>query len=305
MIYKNNIILIVGLFLLVVIIIINCKCIEKFTNEKKYNIAIMSIFKNEHDYMKEWIDHHLSQGIEHIFLYCNDPNKSNYPYLYNSEYNSEYNSKITVIDWVDKQNNGVNTIQKQAYYDCVQKYSNDCQFLLMLDLDEFLKPINNFKTIKEYIYSLKSNWNNIKAFKIQRYNFGSSGHKTKPKGNVVSSYKYREKICSSYKTMANCDYIDKKSRFFGVHDFIFLRKKGKIYNNYFGYFEENNYIPNGCKENTINEISMVINHYYTKSYEEYLSRCNLWEKGGVNPINYRHNCINKFKKDDINETLDK
>ena len=304
MIYKNYIFLIFGILLLIIIIIINCNCIEKFNNnfknEKKYNIAIMSIFKNEHEYMKEWIDFHLLQGVEHIFLYCNDSNKSNYPYLYNNY----YKNNITVIDWVDKKNNGANTIQKQAYYDCVKNYSNDCQFLLMLDLDEFLKPINNFKTIKEYVYSLKSNWDNIKAFKIQRYNFGSSGHKTKPNNSVVSSYKYREKICASYKTMANCDYINKDSRFFGVHDFIFLNKNGKIYNDYFGYYEKNNYIPNGCTENSVNEISMVINHYYTKSYEEYLLRCNLWEKGGINPINYRNDCINKFKDNDKNEILD-
>ena len=57
--------------------------IETWTNTKKYNIAIMTIFKNEQDYMEEWLDHHINQGIEHIFMYCNDPNITNYSYLLN------------------------------------------------------------------------------------------------------------------------------------------------------------------------------------------------------------------------------
>ena len=43
---------------------------------------------------------------------------------------------------------------------------------------------------------------------------------------------------------------------------------------------------------------MVINHYYTKSYKEYLARCSLWGDGGINPFGYRSDCEKSFKDND-------
>ena len=297
----NYLIIIILILVLVLIIIIIYKYIyipqkiESWKNIKRYNIARMSIFKNEQFYMEEWLNHHISQGIEHIYLYCNDPNIENYKYLSNLK----YKNYITIINWIDKSNDGSLTIQRQAYTDCVKKYSNYCQFLLMLDLDEFLIPIKNYLKVSDYIYSLKANWNSIKAFKIQRYDFGSNGHIKKPLGSVISNYKLHEKICSSYKTMANTDFISKNNIFYGVHDFNFIDLNGTIYNDYFGYHETG--FPNSCKKDSVNEIPMVINHYYTKSYEEYLLRCNLWKNGGINPIGFRTDCENNFKSRDVNE----
>jgi hypothetical protein len=292
---NKKIIIYMLLFVLFIVILYYKQKTETMKNTKEYTIAIMGIFKNEQDYMEEWLNHHIAQGVEQIYLYCNDPDLSKYPYLLDKK----YDKYVTLIDWVDKENDGPNTIQKQAYFDCVKNYSSYCQFLLMLDLDEFLTPIKNYKTITQYIYSMKKSWDTIKAFKIQRYDFGSNGHIKKPKGGVVQNYKYHEKLCSSFKTMANTDYIDKDYYFFGVHDYNFLDTPGKIYNEYFGYHETG--FPNSCKPGNINELPMVINHYYTKSYDEYLARCNMWKDGGVNPVGYRTDCENKFNSRDVNE----
>lgn len=297
---KIIILLLILFFLIILLVIIKYNFFlnkELFKIEsKKYCISIMAIFKNEQDYMEEWINHHIIQGFEQIYLYCNDPYIDNYSYLFNSK----YNSFIKIINWVDKQNNGVNTIQRQAYTHCVQNYSHQTQFLMMLDIDEFLIPIKHYNRVYDFIYSLKSNWDNICAFKIQRYDFGSNGHINKPKNTVLSSYTYHEKICSSFKTLVNTDYINKKTNFWCVHDFDIINDKvGKIYNNYFGYHETG--FPNSCKLGFVNEIPLVINHYYTKSYEEYINRCEMWKNGGINPIGYRKDCENEFKKRDKNE----
>lgn len=302
---KNNNIYILSLILFFLIIIfVFIKYLstiylnkEHFKSEpKKYNLAIMAIFKNEQDYMEEWLDHHIFQGFTQIYLYCNDINIHLYPYLDKPQ----YKPFIKIINWINKQNNGSDTIQRQAYTHCVQTYSYQIQFLLMLDLDEFIIPIKSYTKVIDYITSLKSQWNNICAFKIQRYDFGSNKHINKPDGYVMSSYTLHEKICSSFKTLANTDYINKKMNFLRVHDFNYLSNKyGKIYNNYLGYHETG--FPNSCKHNSINEIPLVINHYYTKSYQEYLARCEMWKKGGINPIGFRQDCENKFKSRDTNE----
>ena len=290
------ILLIILIFIYIFIKLISLDEYENFSSSnKKYDLAIMAIFKDEEDYMEEWILHNLNQGFEHFYLYCNDPDLSKY------EFFKKYKDYITIIEWINKQNILAYSIQRQAYTDCVQKYSHDCQFLLMLDIDEFIIPIKDYKNkrVSDYINSLKSEWNNIKAFKIQRYNFGSNGHIDRPKGSILDNYKFHEKICSSYKTLVNTDFLNKNKIFYGVHDYNYLIKKGKVFNDYFGYHETG--FPNKCKKDSINEIPIVINHYFTKSYKEYLKRCNLWKNGGVNPIGYRKNCEESFKIKDINE----
>jgi hypothetical protein len=286
--------------LLLIIFLLFCnydKSNNEYINEtKKYTLCIMTIFKNEENYMQEWLDYHIDQGIDHFYLYCNDDNLSKYKYLNDDK----YKKYITLIDWVNVKHNENNTIQKQAYHHCIKNYSKKYHFIMMLDLDEFLVNKNKKKVIN-FINNLKDKWNNIKAFKIQRYDFGSNSHYKKPDGKVMDNYTKREKICSSYKTIANSDYIDKNKPFYGVHDFNFKEKNGKVFNDYFFYQPG----PNKCKKNDINEIPLVMNHYYTKSYQEYIDRCKLWENGGINPVGYRKNCEKIFKERDTNEIEDK
>jgi len=38
----------------------------------KYRISLCLIFKNEAPFLKEWLDYHLSIGIDHFYLYNNN-----------------------------------------------------------------------------------------------------------------------------------------------------------------------------------------------------------------------------------------
>jgi len=262
----------------------------------KYFIGLMAIFKNENMYLKEWLDRHIAQGITRFYLYCNDPDLSKYDFL--RDYDDD---TVVLIDWVDKKNNGEYTIQRQAYQDCVKRYGKECQYLMMLDIDEFLMPSNKSVTtpIANMVLELHNENNgNVKAFKVQRYDFGSSGHISRPTGDVVDNYTKREKICSNYKTMANTEYLS-DDNFYGVHDFPYNNKDGKVYNPYFDYKYKG--YPNGCTVDDINELPFVIHHYYTKSYDEYITRCEMWKDGGVNNVGYRKDCEKLFKERDCND----
>lgn len=279
------------------------KLTESFQNQKEqlpkipYYLCIMAIFKNEQTYMQEWLDHHVKQGVQHFYLYSNDPKMENYRFLKDLK----YQGYLTVIPWVNKQNHGAETIQRQAYTHCIQTYNDQYQYLMMLDIDEFLCPTGNKKqnvlTVLQRI--TVQNSNKIKALKIPRFNYGSDGHIHRPKGNVMNNYFNHEKICSSYKTIANSKYIDNSKKFYGVHDFplkndINDQNQGLIINPYFTY--EKTGFPNGCSTNDVNQVPLIIKHYYTKSYDEYMQRCQLWTNGGVNNIGYRTNCDTTFKE---------
>jgi len=276
----NNIFLII-IFLIIILIIIKIK------TKIKYELCIMAIFKNEEEYMEEWLIHHIKEGFDHFYLYNNDPNIEKYNYL------TKYKEYITIIPWINKENIGSNSIQRQAYKHCIDTYGNDYQYILMLDLDEFIENTNN-STTKNFIKTLDKK--TTKALKVQRFNYNSNGHIKKPEGGVMENYTKKEKICSSYKTMGNIDYIEKGVNFYGVHDYVYKNKNGKIYNSYLNY--EKDGFPNRCEKENINEIPLVINHYYLKSYEEYLERCKLWKNGGVNRALYRKDCEKTFKKID-------
>lgn len=286
----------VALVMVVIIVIFICKNKkETFSNHKKYKLCIMAIFKNEEEYLEEWLVHHINQGVSKFYLYCNDEN-INKENINKYDYLNKYDNYIKLIQWTDKINKGPATIQRQAYTDCVQNYNNEYDFIMMLDIDEFLVHTEKDKKVIDFINSLEENWQKIKAIKVQRFDFGSNGHIEKPNGKVMDNYKKHENICSSYKTIANSNFIDINKNFYGVHDFNFVNKKGKIYNDYFTY--EHTGFPNGCTKEIQNEIPLIINHYYTKSYNEYIKRCKLWENGGVNTIGYRENCKVLFYKMD-------
>ena len=263
---------------------------ENYTEKYKlYKLCIMAIFKNEEDYMEEWLIHHINQGISHFYLYSNDPNMHNYSYLNN------YKQYITLIPWLNHKNDENGTIQKKAYTHCIHNYNKEFRYIMMLDLDEFMISLDKNKKVIDVINDLEYKNSQFKAIKVPRFDFGSNGNITKPSDNVMNVYKKREKICSSYKTIANVGYIDLNDKFYYVHDFTYNDKKGHVYNNYFKY---KGIIPIGCENNTVNEIPLVINHYYVKSYDEYMKRCNLWKDGGVNNINYRQNCEKSFHEKD-------
>lgn len=255
---------------------------------RKYNMCIMAIFKNEEPYLEEWLQHHIKLGINHFYLYCNDPKFDKYDYL------TKYDKYITIIDWTNKKNDKYKlyeSVQRQAYFHCVSTYKNECHFLMMLDIDEFLFPTSYTSDLIKYTR------NDVKAVKVPRFNYGSDGHITKPPGDVVSNYKSREKICSSYKTIANTDYLDKSKKFYGVHDFNYKTLDGIVYNPYLKYGKEG--YPRGCSQKDVNEVPFVINHYASKSKQEYIDRCKMWKDGGVNPVNHRKDCDSLFDKNDI------
>jgi hypothetical protein len=217
----------------------------------------------------------------------------------------KYKDKITLIPWTNITHSVYSTVQRDAYTHCIRNYINEYDFLLMLDIDEFLVPLLKNRKVVDIVNKLDKN--KVKAVKIQRYNFGSDGHVRKPYGSVMQNYKKHEKICSSFKAMANSIYIDTSQIYYGVHDHPYkdTDEEGIVYNSYLKYNVDENtniYIgPNSCTVNSINEIPLVINHYYTKSQEEYINRCKLWVNGGINGIGYRKDCDENFKEKDVNE----
>ena len=104
----------------------------KKTLAKKYRVSICAIFKNEAQYLKEWVEYNLIIGIEHFYMYNNNSEDDYLTVL------KPYIDKgiITLVQWEKNQ------AQMEAYLDCVEKFSKETNWLGFIDIDEFINPID-------------------------------------------------------------------------------------------------------------------------------------------------------------------
>lgn len=96
----------------------------------KYRISLCLIFKNESPFLKEWLDYHLTVGVDHFYLYNNNSDDNFMEVI------KPYIDKgiITFIDWPYDHS------QFKAYKHCYDNYRNETNWLSFLDADEFICP---------------------------------------------------------------------------------------------------------------------------------------------------------------------
>lgn len=123
--------------------------------ETKYFLSVAAIFKDEAPYFKEWLEYHRVVGVDHFYLY-NNGSSDNFlevlsPYI--------HMGIVTLIDWPDKEVSSsyknevyawVACTQVPAYYDACQRSVTETEWLAMIDLDEFMVPVE-FSTMKKLL----------------------------------------------------------------------------------------------------------------------------------------------------------
>lgn len=146
----------------------------------KFDLAICAIFQDDAPYLKEWIEFHKLQGVEHFFLYNNN-SKDDYESVLNPYIRKR---EVTLIQWPYTYEYGDHDqwirIQSGAYKNCIRKYGYTSKWLAVIDTDEFLfspKGILLPKILAEYARygGLCVNW--IK--------FGTSQIPDVPKGKLM------------------------------------------------------------------------------------------------------------------------
>ncbi|MBR2215474.1 MAG: glycosyltransferase family 92 protein [Selenomonadaceae bacterium] len=132
-------------------------------------LAIVAIIKNEGAYLREWLDYHLAAGVEHFYLYDNE---------------SEDNTQDIIAPYVAQ---GIVTCQKWpgkaqqlfAYAHALEQYRYTCRYMAFLDLDEFIVPRVN-KPIGQIVRELLAIDKAAAGVTMNWRLFGSSGLNSPP-----------------------------------------------------------------------------------------------------------------------------
>ena len=216
----------------------------------KYNIVICAILKDETPYLIEWVEHHLSIGIEHFILYDN---------------NSVIPAKQTLEAYVRK---GVvevidcpitNSPQLKAYTHCLYNMHGRTKWIAYIDLDEFI-------ILKKHhdIHVFLADYDEYAGVCMNWVIYTANGHIEKPEGTVMQNYTeplpYDFPANQHVKSIVRPDYVNTvDSSHYPRYD-----------EEYCAVNEKYIYVPRAFSRFT-NDI-VQLNHYFTKSFEEWLKK---------------------------------
>ena len=221
---------------------------------KIFKVCLCTIGKRENLYAKEYVEYYINFGVDKIFIYDNnDINDEKFENVL-----SEYINKklVEIVNY-----RGKNKIQMIAINDCYKKNFKKYDWIIFYDMDEFIS-LNNYKNIKNFLNEkrfkdcqiIQLNWvmhtdNNLIYYenKTLAERFKETGKKINGIIDIKSILRGHIKININSvhflsQKLNNCDGFGKKKIIIGYED------KNPDYKYYY------------------------IDHYYTKSTEEFVNK---------------------------------
>lgn len=237
-------------------------------------LSICAIAKNEGPYFEEWIEWHHKLGVEKFYIYDNESTDNTQeilaPYI--------TSGMVDYTFWP-----GVKQ-QLPAYDDCLEKHRLDTRWMAMIDLDEFIVPVQD-KQIPEFL----SRFEYAPVVEVNWLIYGSGGAKIKEEGGVMERFNQHsepEHILNRHvKSIVNPRRV---FSFIGCHEVA--RISGKAVDSH-GQPIRKNFRDREPQQDIIR-----INHYAVKSYEEFIQKR---ARGRARALSIRH--LDYFDQFDLND----
>lgn len=239
---------------------------------------LCAIVKNENKYLKDWINYHYKLGFDKIVLCDNNDTE----YIQEESVDILDYRNIYIDSFGSKNSQGFLKygVQEKAYNECYHKYSEEYDWIAYFDIDEYL-ILDNDLTINEFLSQDK--FKDVDAIQINWTIYNDNGHVRYEDIPVMERFTHPVSIRNNYvKTIIKT----KNPRFISlpVH--------------YANIIDGKYVYPDG----TPTEPSLIqepkyegarINHYYTKTIEEWIERkYNTTNAIGI--INQGRSKINEF-----------
>lgn len=221
--------------------------------------AICTIIKNEHLFLKEWIEWHLGIGFNAIHLFEDKDSKSHKEICkkYNNVYLRRYEDDEEVRNLLEYQGS---SHRQKVLYDYFARQSKEVyDWVGFFDLDEFVMFADGYNLDKlcvefEPYSAVLLNWKMM----------GASGHINRPRTRVVESYTQECETLLKDKEWCYKSFVN-INRFQGFENLHMA--KGYVNTNHERITDDLYY--DKC----------WLNHYFTKSFEDWLDR--IYKRGGT------------------------
>lgn len=222
--------------------------------------AICTCIKDEHSYLKEWIEWHLERGFSHIYLYEDNGSRPH------DEIARLFPESVTLrsINVVRDEPITVERRQMQMYTYSMGTLSGEYDWIAFIDADEYVDFEEGWtleRLLKEH--------DAYPAVMLSWMLYSANGRVEKPQGGVIESYP---------KANVDVDYC----RIWGDTEWTFKSIVNTM--KYKGFkhihWAKGAVNMNGSTEKELKVFKKAwIRHYYTKSWEEWVWR--IMERGDL------------------------
>lgn len=230
------------------------------------NSSICLLAKNENDYINEWLEWHLSLGFEHIFIYDNE---SKIPII--NSVDQKYIKYCDFINWDKSKYN--RHMQTEAYNHCLKNHRYDVNWIAFIDADEFIRILND-KNINDFL----KDYEKYMGLYVEWLTYNANGL-IKKDITIPVRERFKE-LCDYtllYKTRGKSIVQPRKINDMSVHFPVTSYNKSTVVDSDFNKVDIRKKYD--CPLDKI-----VIDHYFTKSYEEW---CEKIDKGSCCPLTTR------------------
>ena len=243
---------------------------KNFPIKKKNGICICSIGKNENLYIREFLDYHLSLGIKKIIIYDNnDIDGENFENVI-----KDYIAK-NLVELIDVR--GLTSIQIPIYNYCYQNNKNLYDWIILLDLDEYIY-IKNYKNINDYVYNRRFEKCELIFLNWRIYSDNDLIKYDDRKLNI--RFNYPKEFFNQGKSIVRGgidNLLIPSTHIAGINIHYFCNSNGKM-------IYPTNFVGNEVEKHT----KAYIKHFYTKTVEEFCIKIN---KGNAHFNNKHPNYI--------------
>lgn len=231
------------------------KIIEK-NSLKNVGLALVTIAKNESEYIREWIVYHKVIGVDRIYLYDNESNDGMIDLI--QPFIDEGFVIVTKISGQKQQLNANN--------DAIKRFGKYCRYMAFIDCDEMIMPLDSSLSLVDIIDHIIAFNPNAGGIAVNWCMFGSSHHDKKPNGFVCENFLWsaappRGKGTECIKTIAIPECIKE-----------YRQPHYPIYKNGLFNINTRGVIVPEWKSRIENYYLLKINHYFTKSKQEWMTR---------------------------------
>ena len=213
-------------------------------------LAVCAIAKNEGPYFQEWIEWHRKQGVEKFYIYDNESTDGTRDVL------APYIEAGTVeYTWFPGSKR-----QLAAYDDCFERHRTDARWIAVIDLDEFIVPMQD-ASIPEFLRRMEP----FSSVEINWLIYGSGGAQTRAGGGVMERFR-RHSLPEHLLNRHVKSIVDPRRvcTMTGCHEAA--RIAGHSADSH------GNPLIKGFRDREPQQDVIRINHYAVKSYEEFLAK---------------------------------